>query len=164
MTLTHADLKRILNYDPETGVFTWKQPSATWLKIGDVAGGVSTRGYIRIQLGGKKYRCHRLAFLYMTGSFPKGLVDHINRNTGDNRWCNLREVDSSQNQYNKSIQRNNTSGTTGVSWHAVNKKWVAKIRVENRTIYLGTFNTLKEAKDARNSAAKKYHKHYARIE
>lgn len=103
--LTQARLKSLLKYDPFTGNFWWKVNRRGTAKKNSVAGAVSTAGYRQIKINGPLYLSSRLAFLYMTGKWPKGYVDHINRNRADNRWENLRECTNAENQYNASIKK-----------------------------------------------------------
>jgi len=97
------------------------------------------------------------------------MVDHINGNTLDNRKINLRVCTNSQNQCNKSKQRNNTSGYKGVHRLKIKTKnkmyeyWVAKIKLNNRDIYLGTFKDNVQAYKSYVEASKKYHGEYARL-
>ncbi len=96
---------------------------------------------------------------------PKGFhVDHINLDTLDNRRENLRVATNSQNQYNKPLQKNNTSGYKGVTYFKQFGKWVARIRVNNKSIYLGVFDTPEAAADARKIAAIELHGEFARFE
>ena len=108
--LSQQQVKALLHYSPDTGIFTWKKrhvSSRYDLRFNRHTAGnpIPTRpesnGYIRVRLNGRLYLTHRLAFLYMTGKWPKNEVDHINRIRGDNRWCNLRDVTKSANQRNR---------------------------------------------------------------
>jgi len=111
--LTQKRLKELLRYNPETGHFTWLVSTAWRIKVGDVAGSVSTcsgKKYIETNVDGERYRLHRLVFLYMTGEMPHNHVDHINGNGLDNRWINLRQVTLRENHRNTRLQSNNTSG------------------------------------------------------
>ena len=105
--------------------------------------------YRRIQLDGRKYKAHRLAWLYLFGEWPKGQIDHINRNSLDNRIANLRDVSQSENQHNRPEQANNTSGVKGVHWHKQKMRWQAAIRINGKLIHLGLFGTKEEAAYAR---------------
>ncbi|EHL6353356.1 HNH endonuclease, partial [Escherichia coli] len=111
--ITHKELTSSLNYNPETGVFTWKIASGS-SSIGKVAGFKtnSQADYLSIRINGKSYLCHRLAWFYMKGCWPKGLIDHINGVKNDNRISNLREVTRGQNKTN-SVSSSNT-GIKGV--------------------------------------------------
>ena len=100
--LTQEHLKSILDYDPSTGVFTWKMtnPSRSCIK-GKRAGYEGKDGYRNIKIKSVKYREHILACLYMTGQFPKESVDHIDQVRSNNAWSNLREVTHAENCLNK---------------------------------------------------------------
>lgn len=90
--ITQQELKRVLHYEPATGVLTWLRPSKYKPQlIGTVAGAVSTGGYIDVHIGDRKYKGHYLAWLYVTGEWPSANILHINGDCGDNRFCNLRE-------------------------------------------------------------------------
>lgn len=88
--LTQEELKRLLHYDPDTGVFTWKVNRGSRGKVGAIAGTLSkSTGYIQITIYNARYTAHRLAILYVEGEFPKGNVKHENSIDIDNRHCNL---------------------------------------------------------------------------
>lgn len=154
--LTQEHLKSRLSYNPETGVFIWIDPIAHNVKAGDVAGYRATRGYRAVMIRGKGYPAHRLAFLYMTGALPEHDVDHINGDTADNRWANLRSVTAVENGRNQRLPKNNTSGVLGVSWHKQCRKWVVRIRVDGKKRHVGLFDDIDAAIKAREEANKKY--------
>jgi len=144
--LTQAELKRLWNYDPLAGLFTRLVKTNPSGNVGDIANCHSGNGYIGISIACKHYQSHRLAFLYMTGKWPKLDVDHINGIKDDNRWCNLRDVSRSVNQQNKKIARSdNVSGYLGVSWHKTSNKWRARITLNKKQIYLGNFKNAHDA-------------------
>jgi hypothetical protein len=158
--LTQEKLKKQLHYNLTTGLFTRKVSNSNSVKIGDIAGSVhSDTGYLRIWINGKSYFAHRLAYLYMEGSFPPEQTDHRNHNRLDNRWVNLRLTSHQENQKNRSISANNKSGFNGVSWHKDRNKWVANIRINGKQKNLGYFKELAEAIDARQEANIKYGYH-----
>lgn len=119
--------------------------------------------YRVIGISGKNYLAHRLAFLYMTGSFPDGLVDHINHDSSDNRWANLREATSTDNNRNIRMHHDNRSGICGV-W-LDRKRWVAKIGVNSNQVCIGRFDNLFDAVCARKSAEIEhgYHKNHGAV-
>jgi hypothetical protein len=149
--LSQAELKQYVDYDPSSGVFT-RLRSAGGHPVGEIMGGPDLYGYILIGIKGKRYKAHRLAFLYMSGSFPTGDVDHINRNPADNRWANLREATRQQNVANGGARRNNKCGLRGVCYSA--KGWKAQIKVNGRNSHIGYFKTALAAHDAYLVAAK----------
>jgi hypothetical protein len=156
--LTQEQLKEILNYNPETGDFTWKKQVSNSVKIGEVAGNVSN-GYRQIKINSKLYRAHRLAWLYLNGSFPINEIDHINHIKDDNRVINLREATRKENLMNVGMLKSNTSGVMGVSMHKKTKKWLSSIQVNKKLIHLYCGNDFFEAICARKSAENKYDFH-----
>ena len=158
--LTATTLRFHLNYDPITGLFYRRLTGSTY-KPGDLAGGRQTTGYIAISVCGKMYYAHRLACLYMTGEWPATQLDHKNQDRSDNRWDNLRIATHAQNNQNKPVRADNTSGTAGVSWRKSHQLWQARITVSSREIHLGYFSTKEAATAARVIAAAKYHGEFA---
>lgn len=142
--LDQKTLKEYLTYNPITGEFT-RIKSESIRNIG-VAGTVSTDGYCRIELLGKKFLAHRLAFLYMTGEWPKQVVDHINHCKSDNSWSNIRDVSQTKNLENQVIARtNNKSGYLGVSFLSRYQRHRAQIVLNGKQIRLGMYDTAEEA-------------------
>jgi hypothetical protein len=151
--ITQNELKQLLTYDPDTGVFTRRVNSKNHNNIGQVAGSINSKGYRIIKINGEPYKSHRLALLYMNGNMPIDSVDHINGNRDDNRFVNLRECTNAENCQNRGISRNNTSGYAGVSWHNASGKWHSSLANK----YLGLFNTREEAHEAYLNAKAKLH-------
>ena len=149
--LTVKRLKELYNYDPETGVFTRKVKSGNGLLPGSVAGSPKGNGYLRIQIDGKAYQCHRLAWLYMYGVWPENQIDHINQVRDDNRISNLRDVTPSQNSRNTKLSENNSSGAKGVYYEG-SKGYSARIWFDGKSKRLGLFHTFEEAVEARKAA------------
>ena len=159
--LTVDLLKHLFDYDKETGNLIWKVSNARSQKIGDIAGSFDTSlGYVRVGISGKRYYAHRLVFLYHKGYLPK-TIDHINGDKVDNRIGNLRAVTASQNQHNRKINSNNTSGYKGVSYYARTNKWCAKIRLESKRINLGYYKTPEEADAVVRKAREELHGSFA---
>jgi hypothetical protein len=146
--LTQSQLKQLISYDPETGIFTRLKALSRRSKIGDVVGSLSGRGYLYISINFKSYPSHRLAWLYMHGEFPPNHVDHINGLTQDNRIINLRLATRSQNKMNSRIYSSNTSGFKGVSFDSERNLWSASAKVNGKAKKIGRFKTPEQASDA----------------
>ena len=158
-------LKSILDYNPETGIFTWKprklemfkteRAFKTWnsrfsgVKAGSVhyPCGVDSVSYIVIRIKNKSLKAHRLAFLYMDGSIPCE-IDHDDGCGTNNKWLNINPSNRVHNSRNLGISRRNKSGTTGVTWDKKLNKWHAKIINK----HIGYFADIEDAKRARKSA------------
>jgi hypothetical protein len=149
-TITADELRRLLNYDPMTGDFTWVQPTSDRTRVGQKAGRVN-RGYTSIKIHRREYGAHRLAWLYVHGTWPANDIDHINRDRSDNRIANLREATRAQNLQNIHYK--------GAYWYKPRGKWRVTIRVEGKRLWVGDFNTPEAALAARQVAAEKYHTH-----
>ena len=155
--ITQEQLKELLHYNPNTGIFVWINGRTN----GKVAGYINLTRYIDIRIDGKAYKAHRLAWLYVHGKFPDNLIDHINGVKDDNRIINLRPATHAQNLHNQKINIKNTSGLKGVYWHNINNKWIAKITVDGVSKYLGSFMDKHEAHKCYCAAADKYHGEFA---
>jgi hypothetical protein len=144
--ITQEEVKELLDYNPDTGVFTWKVRRGGSVSVGDIAGTLHHTSYLLIGIKGKIYSAHRLAWLYMTGNWPKQDIDHINGNRVDNRFDNLRDVSSRENSSNTYKHRNGK--LVGCSYHRCHKKWMAQIVINGENIGLGFFPTEQEAHQA----------------
>lgn len=111
-----------------------------------------TKGYLMATINGKHIMLHRFIMNSKNGE----IVDHINHNIKDNRKSNLRIVTTSQNQMNKGLQKNNTSGHRGISWHKNKQKWISQICLDGKLKYLGIFDNIEDAINARKEAEIKY--------
>ncbi|WP_376962645.1 HNH endonuclease signature motif containing protein [Azospirillum sp. A26] len=158
---TQERIKELLAYDQNTGMFVWRVAPSRRVNIGMPAGCINSRGYVRIKIDGRLYMAHRLAWLYMTGEWPDEEVDHINRNSADNRWINLRAANRSQNMGNISKNRNNTSGVKGVCWDKKRGMWQARLQASARFKHLGHFADINDAAAAYADAARKHFGRFA---
>lgn len=159
--LTIDLIKHLFDYDKETGNLIWKVSNSPKQAIGDIAGYLHTSlGYIRVGINNKKYYAHRLIFLYHKGYLPK-TIDHVNGDRRDNRIENLRAVTASQNQHNRKLNSNSTSGYKGVSYDTRSNKWCAYIRLEHKRIHLGCHNTPEEADKVVRAAREELHGSFA---
>ena len=157
--ITQERLKELYCYDSASGLFVRRINAGRRWKAGDIAGTKTPDGYIVIKIAGALYMAHRLAFLYITGSFPENYTDHINGVRHDNRWVNLRPVTCQENLKNTKKNSNNTSGAIGVIWDRDCKKWRSYIGVDGRLKHLGVFDNKDDAISERKSAEVKYNYH-----
>ncbi len=160
--LSAKKLRSLLSYDPSTGIFHWLEHRGS-ANVGDVAGSLDSEGYRQIFIAGSNYRAGRLAWLYITGKWPKKQIDHKNTDRADNSWNNLRQATNTQNQRNRSLNGNSNSGIKGVHWFASGRKWKAMIGYRHRQIYLGSFGSKEEAAKAYASAAKRLFGEFAKL-
>jgi len=158
--ITTELVRELLNYDQDTGLFTWRSRERHWFNstrtykmwntrfAGKVAGCVvkDARGYPALVIGvfGKLRKAHRLAFIWMGEALPEQ-VDHLNRNSIDNRWENLVASSNEENSKNRSMKSNNTSGVTGVTWHKAIGKWQSQVSIGGKQKHLGYFTDPTEA-------------------
>jgi len=154
--VTADRVREVLNYDPETGVFTWRTNRRGTAKAGRVAGTITPKGYRDIWVGGYNYRAHRLAWLCVYGTWPDGHLDHINQDKADNRIANLRIATWSENMQNRQRYKNNASGFRGV-YKTAPGRWTAKITANGKKLYFGPFHSPEEAYAAYCAAAAKLH-------
>lgn len=152
--LTQRQLKELLTYNPISGLFRWNE-KGSGRKLDRLAGGLSN-GYLSILIDLKPYYAHRLAWLYMTGNWPKNQIDHKDHDKTNNSFSNLRDVKPQQNSKNMVRNKNNKSGATGISWHKPTSKWRVEIHVDGKSNHLGLFDNPLDALAARRSAENKY--------
>ena len=173
--ITAEYVRECLDYDPDTGVFRWRERPITHFRDGKqsaaqncaiwngkysglVAGSMNDMGYRKLSIDNQGHRQHRLAWFYVTGAFPAAQIDHINGIRTDNRIANLREATNAENHQNVSAPRDNTSGHLGVAWHSRARKWRAEIMLLGRYHYIGLFDTKEAASEAYRSAKKELHR------
>lgn len=157
--LSAAYVRSILDYDPATGIFRWRQRAdraknwnSRW--AGKEAGSLSN-GYVIVQIDKpNNYYTGQLAWLIAHGSWPPEQVDHINNDRSDNRLSNLRLATNSQNNQNQGPQRNSRSGFRGVHFHPETGKWRASIVIDRRRHSLGLHATPALAAAARDAGAR----------
>ena len=143
-------LRELLNYDPNTGVFT-RRVGVRGFAAGSIVGSLNNNGYIYAKVDGHRCYVHRLAWCYLYSDSPTTEIDHINNIPTDNRIANLRLSDRSENNINKHKPRtDNKSGYRGVVKHK--DKWRADFRQHGKQQYLGLFDTPEAAYAAYLSA------------
>ena len=175
-------LRKLVRLDDETGFLYWlprheglfgggahskSQEAKRW--NGRHAGcramtAISSCGYFHGPLLGRYYKAHQVVFALQHDRWPAQFLDHINHDRLDNRPINLREVDELENARNSSLRTDNTSGHTGIHFKKTDRKWVARINNKGDRLYLGAFDSLDEAVEARKSAEKQlgFHKNHGR--
>lgn len=165
--LTQEYLRFVLDYSPETGIFTWRKREGNkrWNTkyAGKRAGNYNrTLGYKTIRLNNSTNYEHRLVWVYVSGKYPKMKLDHINGDKTDNRIQNLREVNDIQNSINRKTHSNNTSGHKGIKYDKRRNHWVANIGMCGKMRYLGSFPSKEQAVSAYICAAENIHGDYRR--
>ena len=154
--LTPERLRELLDYDEETGLFTWKIQLGNRGAAGKIAGRIGkNRSYIGI--GGDQFFAHRLAWFYVYGLWPKKGIDHIDGDPLNNRIANLREANQAENLQNYKKPKTNTSGFMGVRIHSTTGKWQASISCGKKREYLGIYETKELAYLAYLSAKERLH-------
>lgn len=158
--LTPELLRQLLDYDPETGVFTNRVKRGKSRSYpGEVAGHLHKFGYRVTTIRYVRYPEHRLAWLYVHGTWPTGEIDHINGNRADNRIANLRDVTPQINQENRRIaHQGSRTGLLGVYPSSKGDKWISRIRVQGKVNHLGTFDCPDAAHAAYIEAKRRLHK------
>jgi hypothetical protein len=160
--ITAEQLRGLVDYDPNTGVFVWKhrieldRHVRAWNTryAGNITGSVNNVGYVQVNIGNHNYKAHRLAWLHVHGEWPKSQIDHINRVRTDNRIENLRLATPTENLWNSGVRLDNKSGAKGIDWHKGARKWRARITINDGTrINLGLFEVLSEASAAYDAYA-----------
>lgn len=127
---------------------------------GSEAGTINDTGYMYISIKNKKYRLHRIIFLYHHGFLPRA-VDHVDGDKLNNKIENLRGCSLSENQYNSTTRKDNTSGVKGVSFHKMSDKWQAVIRFKGKQKHLGLFGVLYSAENTVKAERERLHKEFA---
>jgi hypothetical protein len=150
-------VRDLFDYDPRSGILSWRHCRTNSIKVGQVISCVSSNGYIMVgvSVDGKKYRylAHQIIVAWMLGRWPIANVDHRSRDKTDNRWGNLRECSRSQNAVNSKVRCDNRSGVRGVSWDKERATWRAQICVNGRRRVIGRFATLELARAAYSTEA-----------
>lgn len=161
--VTADRLKEVLDYDQDTGFFTWKIRTAHRVQVGDRAGCKSRLGYILIRVDNVLMKAQRIA-LIMEGVDLSGLeVDHIDGDPSNNARANLRAVTHHQNMRNS--KKRVTSFTS--KWKGVSKmgrQWQARIYIDGKNVLVGRFRDERDAAEAYMFAALEHFGEYARLQ
>lgn len=155
--LSAQRLRELLDYDQATGVFRWKVHRAANARVGDIAGCDCGKGYLKIGIDWGLYRAHRLAWLYVYGTWPDGQIDHRDGNKKNNRLSNLRLADDDINAQNRrKARRDNKLGVLGVTRY-INGRYTVKLGLNGKQKHIGYYATIEEAQEAYLQAKRKYH-------
>lgn len=157
------DVRALLRYDPETGVFRWREWRGGTARVGTVAGSIDSHGHRQIRLFGELYMAHHLAWFYVTGEWPEDGLDHRDGERDNNRFVNLRPATKAQNCRNRRKNANNKSGFKGVYFHVRVGRYAAQIRHNRVARHLGYFDTPEAAHAAYCRASAELHQEYGRV-
>lgn len=166
--LTAEMARELLDYDPGTGLLTWRERPREWFATDRGCSAWNAQnatrsalatprghGYLGGRLFARNVYAHTLAWVVHAGAWPQHEIDHINGRRSDNRFANLR--DTLWNHRNKRRRTDNTSGVTGVHWHRGARKWSAETRDrQQHKVYLGLFENFNDAVAARRAAEREH--------
>lgn len=163
-----ATLLKLLRYEPHTGKLFWRERGSglftnplsqiIWnSRFADKpASTIDPLGYHKIRIFGRQYLSHRVVWKLVTGDDPR-IIDHLNGDRGDNRFCNLRDSTARENAKNISLRRRSKSGCNGVVWVERKGCWLAQIRdLEGKYVRLGEFENVDDAIRERKSAERRF--------
>jgi hypothetical protein len=157
--ITQELLHELFEY--REGALYWKSDRARGkIKAGSKAGHLEPRGYTVIELNGIRYKAHRLIFMMFNGYMPYQ-VDHEDNDPSNNKIENLRAASHGENQNNRPLQKNNTSGVKGVHWRKSIKKWAVQLQVDKKVKYFGSYFDLEVARFVSETMRYKYHGKFA---
>lgn len=151
--ITQERVKELFDYNPDTGVFKRRVNVNGGGKAGTVIVRTISQPYARCRVDFDTYYVHRLIFLYMTGTFPDQ-VDHVDHNTDNNKWNNLRAVSQDENQINKKLDKRNKHGLPGV--YKEYNKWRTYFCINKKQTVVYSGYDFFEACCARKSYEAKY--------
>jgi len=150
-------VKKLFHYDAESGMLLWRNSNGRNVKPWQEAKALNGHGYYTVKVNGTSYSVHRLIWLYVYGSFPNKYIDHKNKIRNDNRLCNLRDVNTTDNAQNISLPSHNKSGHIGVSWFKNHNCWTVYVKVNKKNKWLGYYKNLDDAVAARKAGEKQYY-------
>ena len=158
--MTVERLRSVVDYNSDTGKFTWKyrvDVERAWnmKHVGKETGCKNHSDrltYLVVRIDDVLYRAHRLAWLWVYGRWPEGFIDHRDGDGTNNQIANLREGSNQRNAMNQARRYDSTSGVTGVSWSKAAEKWMAYVYLDGGRKYLGIFSDFSVAADAAKRA------------
>lgn len=162
--MNRADMPSIMarslfSYEKESGNLIWAAKHNR-VVAGDVAGYKAKDGYIRILVKRKSYLAHRIVWIFCNGDIGDFDVDHINGDRSDNRICNLRLATRYENNQNRRVNKNSSSGIKGVGFDERKQKWIARCCVFGVRVYVGAFSDKLTAEAAIKEFRERKHKSF----
>lgn len=154
---TAEQARAVISYDADTGLFTRINSPKQVV----TAGWRDYKGYLKVEVLGKRVFCHRLAWLLTHGHWPDGEVDHVNGSKDDNRMQNLRVCTHQQNNHNQRARITNSSGVKNVSWHRKAGKWHVQVCLNYQIHHGGLFADISDAARAAVELRNKLHGDFA---
>lgn len=136
-------VRELVNYDPETGVFTLRSSPKAHC-VGNILGAVDAKGYVRFNIQKISVAAHRVAWVHQYGYWPRDQIEHVNGVRSDNRIANLRECTNAENRQNIKREGYGVSGHVGVH-RGYGGKWVASIGLAGKRVYLGIYDNVDDA-------------------
>lgn len=152
-----STFKEVFEY--KDGSLFWKTTRGTRAIKGSRAGKLRKDGYRDVGLNGKYYLEHRVIYAILNNELPE-VIDHIDHNRSNNLIDNLRIADYASNAWNSRLSRNNSSGIKGIR-ETYNQKYEARLAVRGKTIQIGTFDNIEDAKISIENARNSIHNQYA---
>lgn len=173
MDRTYVD--ECFKYDPVSGCLTWRvrpehhfetsRARSTWnTRYAGTAAGNANARRVSVNVSGRQYKLHRLAWLMSYGDWPCGQIDHMDGNPLNNALTNLRLATNQQNQFNRGVGRANASGFKGVCWDKPKNRWRAQLCYNGKSVFLGHHDTPEAAASAYAEGAKRYAREFARVD
>jgi hypothetical protein len=165
--ITQEEVRRLFDYREDGALIRKVAVGGPAGQIGRAIGSITTGGaerpdkkYLITKIAGKHYCVHKLVYLWHHGQWPEQ-IDHINRDSLDNRIENMRASDACSNMQNRKLFKNNTSGVKGVSWDKIHNKWSVYVGVNRKIKQIGYFEDLEFAELVSQEARLKYHGAFA---
>lgn len=151
-------LRQVFDYDPYTGILTWRFKISSNIRIGDVAGCDDGRGRLCVRVNDVLMLVHRVAWAVFTGHHPDNEIDHRDGDPSNNRIQNLRNVCHTVNMQNMhKARKDNKTGFLGVMMDKKTSRFRANISINGRQTNLGTFATAEEAHAVYVAAKRRFH-------